>query len=220
RDDAGAPNRRHAHGRPGPGRRQGHRRAHPRSCVRRDHRRRAAAQAHLRGDQALLRGLQGARAQGSQGRAGVGPRARSRSRARGARALSRRREQAARLALSYARAVSSATLTTIGLLIVSNVFMTFAWYGHLKHLERSPLWIAIAVSWGIALFEYCFQVPANRTGHLAGMPTAQLKTIQEVITLVVFAAFAVFWLGEPLKWNHAVGFVFVAVGAAFVFKPW
>ena len=122
--------------------------------------------------------------------------------------------------MSYASAVSSATLTTIGLLIVSNVFMTFAWYGHLKHLERSPLWIAIAVSWGIALFEYCFQVPANRAGHLAGMPTAQLKTIQEVITLVVFAAFAVFWLGEPLKWNHAVGFVFVAIGAAFVFKPW
>jgi uncharacterized protein len=116
--------------------------------------------------------------------------------------------------------MSSAMLSTVGLLVISNVFMTFAWYGHLKHLERSPLWTAIVVSWGIALFEYCFMVPANRIGHAGGMPTAQLKVIQEVITLVVFAAFAVFWLGEPLKWNHAVGFAFVAVGAVFVFKPW
>jgi uncharacterized protein len=114
----------------------------------------------------------------------------------------------------------TSTLWTIALLVLSNVFMTFAWYGHLKHLERSPLWIAIAASWGIALFEYCFQVPANRIGHGAGMSTAQLKTIQEVITLGVFVLFAVFYLKESLHWNHAVGFGLIALGAAFIFKPW
>lgn len=114
----------------------------------------------------------------------------------------------------------SPTVWTVLLLTLSNVFMTFAWYGHLKHLGKSPLWIAIAVSWGIAAFEYCFQVPANRIGHEAGMSTAQLKTIQEVITLVVFAVFAVFYLREPLHWNHAVGFLLIAAGATFIFKPW
>lgn len=112
------------------------------------------------------------------------------------------------------------TLWTIGLLVLSNVFMTFAWYGHLQYRERSPLWIAIAASWGIALFEYCFQVPANRIGHAGGMSTAELKTIQEVITLGVFILFAVFYLRESLQWNHMVGFGLVAVGALFVFKPW
>jgi uncharacterized protein (DUF486 family) len=98
--------------------------------------------------------------------------------------------------------------------------MTFAWYGHLKHHRASPLaWVVLA-SWGIAFFEYCFQVPANRIGAAHGWTTPQLKTIQEVITLSVFAVFSVFYMGESLRWNHAVGFMFIALGAAFVFKPW
>ena len=109
---------------------------------------------------------------------------------------------------------------TILLLVASNVFMTFAWYGHLKHHRESPLWIVILASWGIAFFEYCLQVPANRIGASSGFTTAQLKTIQEVITLVVFAVFSVSYLGESLRWNTAVGFGLVALGAAFVFKPW
>ncbi len=112
------------------------------------------------------------------------------------------------------------TLVTVLLLIVSNVFMTFAWYGHLKHNQNSALWIVILASWGIAFFEYCFQVPANRIGAHAGLQTAQLKTIQEVITLSVFVVFARLYLGEALRWNHLVGFGFVALGAVFVFKPW
>jgi uncharacterized protein (DUF486 family) len=112
------------------------------------------------------------------------------------------------------------SFVTILLLIVSNVFMTFAWYGHLKQHQTSPLWLVVLASWGIAFFEYCFQVPANRLGAQAGLATAELKTIQEVITLGVFTLFAVYYLGEPLRWNHAVGFAFVAVGAVFVFKPW
>lgn len=112
------------------------------------------------------------------------------------------------------------TALTILLLTVSNVFMTFAWYGHLKEHRASPLWMVALASWGIAFFEYCFQVPANRIGAQAGLATAQLKTIQEVITLVVFVAFAAFYLGEALRWNHYVGFGFVALGALFVFKPW
>ncbi|OQX68257.1 MAG: hypothetical protein B6A08_11415 [Sorangiineae bacterium NIC37A_2] len=106
------------------------------------------------------------------------------------------------------------------LLIVSNVFMTFAWYGHLKDQKSSLLWIVILVSWGIAFFEYCFQVPANRLGHQAGLSAAELKTIQEVITLLVFLLFARFYLGEAIRWNHIVGFGLVLVGACFVFKPW
>ena len=112
------------------------------------------------------------------------------------------------------------SLATVLLLIVSNVFMTFAWYGHLKNHQASPLWVVVLVSWGIAFFEYCFQVPANRIGAHAGLSTAELKTIQEVITLGVFSAFAYFYLGEALRWNHLVGFAFVALGATFVFKPW
>ena len=102
------------------------------------------------------------------------------------------------------------------LLGISNVFMTFAWYGHLKFTDR-PLWLVILVSWSIAFIEYCFAVPANRWGVQAYNP-AELKTMQEVITLVVFAAFAVFYLGEKLTVNHAVGFGFIALGAFFVFK--
>ncbi|OJT98015.1 MAG: hypothetical protein BGN83_07110 [Rhizobium sp. 63-7] len=104
----------------------------------------------------------------------------------------------------------------IVMLIASNVFMTFAWYGHLKH-KGSAIWIAIVASWGIAFFEYCLAVPANRIGS-AVYTTAQLKTIQEVITLLVFAGFSVFWLKEGLTWNHAIGFALIALGASFVFR--
>jgi len=103
----------------------------------------------------------------------------------------------------------------IGALIASNIFMTFAWYGHLSY-KSSPLWIAILASWGIAFFEYCLAVPANRYGA-AVYSAAQLKTIQEVVTLLVFAAFSVFYLRESLGWNHAVVFALIAAGAGFVF---
>ena len=109
-------------------------------------------------------------------------------------------------------------MQTIGLLLLSNIFMTFAWYGHLKY-RTSPLWIAILASWGIAFFEYCLQVPANRFGSYE-FTTAQLKTIQEVITLVVFCGFSVFYLKEGLKWNYLVGFAFMVVAVFFVFKKW
>lgn len=108
------------------------------------------------------------------------------------------------------------TLTPILLLIASNVFMTFAWYGHLKY-KSSPLVIAIVASWAIAFVEYCFAVPANRFGS-AVYSTAQLKTMQEVITLVVFAGFSVFYLKEAITLNHVVGFALIAGGAFFVFK--
>ena len=107
---------------------------------------------------------------------------------------------------------------TIGLLIASNVFMTFAWYGHLR-FTSTPLWIVILVSWGIAFFEYVLQVPANRIGH-GHFSAAELKTIQEVITLSVFAVFSVLYLKEPLSWNHAVGFAFIAAGGFFIFHKW
>jgi len=107
---------------------------------------------------------------------------------------------------------------TIALLSVSNIFMTIAWYGHLKYKD-SPLWIVILASWGIAFVEYCFQVPANRIGHYQ-FSAAQLKTIQEVITLVVFCVFSVVYLKEELKWNYIAGFAMM-VGAVFViFKEW
>jgi len=108
------------------------------------------------------------------------------------------------------------SILPIVLLTMSNVFMTFAWYGHLKFTDR-PLWIVILVSWGIAFFEYCLAVPANRFGH-AIYDAAELKTMQEVITLIVFAIFSVLYLKEPLTINHAVGFAFIAAGAFFVFK--
>ncbi|NLX56100.1 MAG: DMT family protein [Planctomycetaceae bacterium] len=110
-------------------------------------------------------------------------------------------------------------LATLLLLTVSNVFMTFAWYGHLKY-KGTALWAAIFISWLIALVEYCFQVPANRIGHNAGISTAQLKTIQEVITLGVFCLFSVTYMKEPLKWNYLIGFGLVSAGALFVFAPW
>ena len=110
-------------------------------------------------------------------------------------------------------------MRTILLLIASNVFMTAAWYGHLRHRELA-LWAAILVSWGIAFFEYCLQVPANRIGYESGWSAAELKTIQELITLVVFVLFNHFYLHERLQWNVAVGFALIAAGSAFVFKPW
>ena len=106
-------------------------------------------------------------------------------------------------------------LTPVLLLVASNIFMTFAWYGHLKY-KGSALWLAILVSWGIAFFEYVLQVPANRMGH-AVYSAAQLKTIQEVITLVVFVVFSAWYLGEPLRWNHLAGFVLIAGGAYLIF---
>jgi uncharacterized protein len=109
---------------------------------------------------------------------------------------------------------------TILLLVISNVFMTFAWYGHLKNHKDSAIWLVILVSWGIAFFEYCFMVPANRLGLQGGFSTAELKTIQEVITLVVFSIFSVMYLKETLSWNHMVGFGLIMAGAVFVFKPW
>ncbi|MGP3695739.1 DMT family protein [Rhodobacter sp. NSM] len=109
-------------------------------------------------------------------------------------------------------------LTTVGLLLASNIFMTFAWYGHLK-FKTAPLLVVILASWGIAFFEYLLQVPANRIGH-GHFSAAELKTIQEVITLVVFAAFSVLWLKEPLHWNHLLGFAFIGLGAFFIFHRW
>ena len=106
-------------------------------------------------------------------------------------------------------------LGPILLLVGSNVFMTFAWYGHLKY-KSSPIWIAIFASWGIAFFEYCLQVPANRWGH-AVYSAAQLKTIQEIITLVVFVGFSTWYLGEPLKWNHLAGFALIVAAAILIF---
>lgn len=106
-------------------------------------------------------------------------------------------------------------LLPVALLVISNVFMTFAWYGHLRFKDK-PLLLVIAVSWGIALFEYCFQVPANRLGH-GVYSAAELKTIQEVVTLLVFGAFSVAWLGESLRWNHIVGFALLVLAGVFVF---
>ncbi|MCC6422000.1 MAG: DMT family protein [Phycisphaerales bacterium] len=110
-------------------------------------------------------------------------------------------------------------MKTILLLTISNIFMTFAWYGHLKHKDRA-LWVVILVSWLIAFLEYCFQVPANRIGHNQGFSAAQLKTIQEIITLVVFAVFSVTYLNEKFQWNYAVGFVLIALAGFFMFHKW
>ena len=104
---------------------------------------------------------------------------------------------------------------TILLLIGSNIFMTFAWYGHLKYKEV-PLWKVIVVSWGIAFFEYCLQVPANRIGSKTFSPD-QLKVIQEVITLAVFGVFSTFYFGDKLHWNHFAAFGCLVAGAFFMF---
>ena len=107
-------------------------------------------------------------------------------------------------------------LAPIALLVCSNVFMTLAWYGHLN-FKAKPLLLVVMASWGIAFIEYCLAVPANRYGH-ALYSAAELKTIQEVVTLVVFCGFSVLYLKEPLGWNHAIGFALIGAGAAFVFS--
>jgi uncharacterized protein (DUF486 family) len=112
--------------------------------------------------------------------------------------------------------LTSSYVLPILMLLASNVFMTLAWYGHLKFKE-TPLLGVIFVAWGIAFIEYCLAVPANRWGS-AVYSTAQLKTMQEVITLVVFAGFSVLYLKEAITWNHAIGFAFIAAGAFFVFR--
>jgi len=109
-------------------------------------------------------------------------------------------------------------MRAIALLVVSNIFMTAAWYGHLR-FKSTTLWKVIIISWLIAFVEYCFQVPANRIGSYQ-FSTAQLKTIQEVITLVVFCGFSVLYLKEELKWNYLVGFGFMVIAVFFVFKKW
>ena len=106
-------------------------------------------------------------------------------------------------------------LIPVVLLTISNIFMTFAWYGHLK-FKTAPIVLVIILSWGIAFFEYCFQVPANRIGHSV-YSAAQLKTVQEIITLLVFSGFSVLYLKEQLKWNYLVGFVFIILAAVFIF---
>ena len=108
-----------------------------------------------------------------------------------------------------------AFLLPILLLLGSNVFMTIAWYGHLKYTDR-PLWGVILVAWGIAFFEYCLQVPANRWGH-GVYNAAQLKTLQEVITLVVFVGFSGWYLGEPVRWNHLAGFALIVAASFLIF---
>ena len=109
-------------------------------------------------------------------------------------------------------------MKTIALLTVSNTFMTFAWYGHLKFKDVA-LWKVVLISWGIAFFEYCFQVPANRIGH-GSFSASQLKIIQEVITLVVFGIFALFYLKEDIKWNYLVAFGLIVAAVYFAFKQW
>ncbi|HTK82503.1 MAG TPA: DMT family protein [Bacteroidota bacterium] len=109
-------------------------------------------------------------------------------------------------------------MKTISLLTISNVFMTVAWYGHLK-FKGATLWKVVLISWGIAFFEYCFQVPANRLGY-GTFTAAQLKVIQEVITLVVFGVFSVLYLREEIKWNYIVAFVLIVAAVFFAFKEW
>jgi uncharacterized protein (DUF486 family) len=109
-------------------------------------------------------------------------------------------------------------MQTIILLTISNIFMTIAWYGHLKH-KSAPLFAVILISWSIAFFEYCFQVPANRIGY-GTFTAAQLKTIQEVITLVVFCIFSLVYLKEELRWNYLVGFALIVLAVFFIFKKW
>ena len=109
-------------------------------------------------------------------------------------------------------------MRTIALLTISNIFMTFAWYGHLKYRDV-PLVRVIVISWMIAFLEYCFQVPANRIGSYE-FSEAQLKTIQEVITLVVFSVFSVFYLKQPVRWNHVLGFAMIVGAVGVIFKQW
>jgi len=108
-------------------------------------------------------------------------------------------------------------IKTIGLLLLSNIFMTYAWYGHLKTLGSKPLWIAIMASWGVAFFEYCFQVPANRIGFQY-FSLAQLKIMQEVITMIVFSVFAIFFMKEPLNRNFVYASLCLVGAVYFIFR--
>jgi uncharacterized protein len=109
-------------------------------------------------------------------------------------------------------------MLTVVLLLIANVFMTLAWYGHLKYKDPA-MWKVILISWGIALIEYCFMIPANRLGY-GQFNAFQLKTIQEVISLVIFVIFAVTYLKEPVKWNYIIGFVLIVLAVFFIFKKW
>jgi uncharacterized protein (DUF486 family) len=120
--------------------------------------------------------------------------------------------------IGYHQNMDIKSLTPLAMLVASNVFMTFAWYGHLKFKE-SPLWVVIPISWGIAFFEYCIQVPANRLGS-SYFSAAQLKVAQEVITLVVFTVFSIFYLKEQLKWNYFISFALILLAVFFMFKKW
>jgi len=115
-----------------------------------------------------------------------------------------------------APSVSWPHVAPLALLVASNVFMTLAWYWHLK-FKSAPIMLVIVASWAIAFVEYCLAVPANRIGH-AVYSAAELKTMQEVITLGVFAGFSVLYLGEPLTWRHGAGFVLIALGAGLIFS--
>ena len=107
---------------------------------------------------------------------------------------------------------------TVTLLAASNLFMTFAWYGHLKHMQASPWYIAAIVSWGIAFFEYMLQVPANRLGFAGGISLAQLKILQEVITLAVFVPFAIFYMEQPIKLDYLWAALCIVGAVYFIFR--
>jgi hypothetical protein len=110
-------------------------------------------------------------------------------------------------------------LTPVLLLVVSNVFMTYAWYGHLRDFASRPLWMVVLLAWGVAFFEYCFQVPANRLGY-RHYTAIELKTIQEIVSLSVFLLFSVVYLRETVRWNHLLGFALMVLAVWVVFKKW
>lgn len=114
--------------------------------------------------------------------------------------------------------MNTALIKTVVLLIISNCFMTYAWYGHLKKLSARPLIIAVLVSWGIAFFEYLVQVPANRIGHAGNLSLAQLKILQEVISLSVFVPFSILYMGEPIRWNFLCAGICMLGAVYFIFK--
>ena len=115
--------------------------------------------------------------------------------------------------------MSTLPLQVFGLLVLSNLFMTFAWYGNLRTMQQSPWWAAALVSWGIALAEYLIMVPANRLGYAGGLSGAQLKMIQECVTLVVFVPFMMIFLGEKWKWDYLWAFFCILGAVFFVFRP-
>ena len=114
--------------------------------------------------------------------------------------------------------INPVIVKTVVLLILSNCFMTYAWYGHLKKLHSKPLIIAVLISWGIAFFEYLIQVPANRIGHAGNLSLAQLKILQEIITLSVFVPFSILFMGEPLRWNFLYAGLCMVGAVYFIFK--